>query len=362
MMSRIKARVKVIVGMSGGVDSSVSAWLLQQQGYDVAGLFMKNWEEDDTENHCSASADMADAQAVCDQLNIPLHKVNFAAEYWDDVFKYFLAEYKNGRTPNPDVLCNQYIKFSAFLSFAKELGAEKIAMGHYARCVYSDNSYHLLKGIDPQKDQSYFLHRLNQHQLSHSLFPLGELTKTQVREQAAALGLPNHNKKDSTGICFIGERKFKTFLQDYLPAQPGAIVTTESETVGKHDGLMYYTIGQRQGLGIGGLSNKAEEPWYVVSKDMKNNALIVAQGEDKALYADSLIADNLHWISGSAPALPLDCMAKIRYRQADQACTIFSKNNHQIQVDFNELQRAISPGQSVVFYKGDECLGGGIIQ
>lgn len=356
---------KIIVGMSGGVDSSVSAWLLQEQGYDVSGLFMKNWEEDDTENQCSAATDMADAEAVCERLHIPFYKVNFATEYWDDVFEYFLTEYKNGRTPNPDVLCNQYIKFSAFLDYAKTLGADFIAMGHYARCIPPTSEYpyyQLLKGVDPQKDQSYFLYRLNQEQLSYSLFPLGDLHKTQIREYAAQLDFPNHNKKDSTGICFIGERKFKTFLEQYLPAQPGAIATTEGEVIGQHQGLMYYTIGQRQGLGIGGLANKSEEPWYVVYKNLKDNVLIVAQGENDALYLDTLIADDLHWISGKSPVLPLSCSAKIRYRQADQACTITAKEDGKIEVHFAERQRAITPGQSIVFYDADRCLGGGVIQ
>jgi tRNA-specific 2-thiouridylase len=353
---------KVIVGMSGGVDSSVSAWLLQQQGYEVAGMFMKNWEEDDTDTYCSATADMADAQAVCDQLGIELHKINFATEYWDQVFTHFLEEYRAGRTPNPDVLCNQFIKFDAFLKFALDLGADYIAMGHYAQQQLHDNYLQLLKGVDPLKDQSYFLHRLNQYQLSKSLFPLGKLHKTEVREIAAKQGFPNASKKDSTGICFIGERKFKTFLQTFLPAQSGEMVTVDGEVIGKHDGLMYYTIGQRQGLGIGGLANKSEEPWYVVSKDLNKNRLIVAQGEHPALYAQTLIAADLHWIAPSPPALPLHCAAKIRYRQADQTCVVTKLDEQRYQVAFTAPQRAITPGQSVVFYQGDDCLGGGIIQ
>lgn len=351
----------VIVGMSGGVDSSVSAWLLQQQGYAVSGMFMKNWEEDDTEAYCSATTDMADAQAVCDKLGIVLHKINFASEYWDTVFSHFLAEYRMGRTPNPDILCNQFIKFDAFLKFAHELGADFIAMGHYAQCLSHEGQYQLLKGDDPQKDQSYFLHRLNQYQLSNSLFPLGNLHKTKVREIAATLGLPNHNKKDSTGICFIGERKFKQFLQTYLPAQPGEMITDTGEVIGTHDGLMYYTIGQRQGLGIGGKSNHPEQPWYVVSKDLTRNQLIVAQGEHPLLYAKALTATDMHWISGTAPELPLPCTAKIRYRQADQRCVVNRLADDQYEIIFDEPQRAITPGQSVVLYNDRQCLGGGII-
>lgn len=354
-------KTKIIVGMSGGVDSSVSAALLQQQGYEVAGLFMKNWEEDDTTTYCSAAQDMADAQAVCDILGIPLFKVNFAAEYWDEVFALFLQEYAAGRTPNPDVLCNKFIKFAAFLQHAQELGAEKIAMGHYARCIPTADSYQLLKGLDPQKDQSYFLHQLNQFQLQHSVFPLGEFNKTQIRQWASELGLPNSAKKDSTGICFIGERKFKNFLQTYLPAQPGHIVSLTGEILGQHQGLMYYTIGQRQGLGIGGVANKAEEPWYVLKKDLRHNELIVVQGEHPALYQHRLIAKQVHWIKGSPPTFPLQCHAKIRYRQADQICTVQIIDAEHLQLEFVEPQRAITPGQSVVFYQEDICLGGGII-
>jgi tRNA-specific 2-thiouridylase len=351
----------IIVGMSGGVDSSVAAWLLQQQGYNVSGLFMKNWEEDDTDQYCSAAVDMADAQAVCDQLNIHLHKVNFASEYWDNVFSHFLTEYSAGRTPNPDILCNKYIKFKAFLDFALELGADYIATGHYARCEQRNDQYLLLKGLDNAKDQSYFLHLLDQQQLSKSIFPLGSLTKPEVRAIAAEQGFPNHNKKDSTGICFIGERKFKDFLQTYLPALPGPILTIDNELIGQHDGLMYYTIGQRQGIGIGGLANKPEQPWYVVDKDLSNNTLIIAQGDDAHLYKKTLHALNVHWISGTIPEFPLPCRAKIRYRQPDQACVISPGKNGCLRVDFSEAQRAITPGQSVVFYQEDICLGGGII-
>lgn len=350
--------------MSGGVDSSVAALLLKQQGHFVEGVFMKNWEADDTDTFCPASADMADAQAVCDQLQITLHRVNFATDYWERVFIDFLAEYKAGRTPNPDVLCNREIKFKAFLHYAKQRGADYIATGHYARCQKTDDhSFQLLKGLDPGKDQSYFLHALTEEQLSHSLFPIGELKKNAVRELADQAGFKNHAKKDSTGICFIGEKNFKTFLEEYLPAQPGLIQTTDGATIGQHDGLMFYTLGQRQGLHIGGLKNRTEAPWYVVDKRIESNTLIVAQGKDHpALYKSTLIASHLHWIQGTPPALPFKTQAKIRYRQSDQACMIYSFNENQVKIDFKEPQRAVTPGQSVVFYEGDVCLGGGIIE
>lgn len=352
----------VIVGLSGGVDSSVAALLLKEQGYDVQGLFMKNWEEDDTESYCSASVDVADAQAVCDQLKIPLHTVNFAAEYWDNVFAHFLQEYSAGRTPNPDILCNKEIKFKAFLDYALQLGAQFIATGHYARKGHKNQQFQLLKGCDPNKDQSYFLYTLTQTQLAHSLFPVGELAKTEVRNIAAKAGFVNHAKKDSTGICFIGERKFKTFLQRYLPAQPGMIETSDGKTIGRHEGLMYYTLGQRQGLGIGGQRDTTDEPWYVIDKDMQRNVLVVAQGnQHPALFAPALICDQLHWISGVPAELPLNCHAKIRYRQQEQACTIFTDTPERCLVKFAQPQWAITPGQSVVFYQNDICLGGGII-
>lgn len=349
----------IIVGMSGGVDSSVAALLLKEQGHHVEGLFMKNWEEDDTDTFCPASIDMADAQAVCDQLQIELHRVNFAAEYWQRVFTHFLAEYKAGRTPNPDILCNKEIKFKAFLDYAKQRGADFIATGHYVR--RQDN--YLLKGLDPTKDQSYFLYALSEEQLTQSLFPVGELMKTQVRDIAHKAGFKNHTKKDSTGICFIGERKFKTFLNEYLPAQPGSIETTEGKEIGQHDGLMFYTMGQRQGLKIGGLKNSAEAPWYVVAKDLARNVLIVGQGQDHPLlYRDSLIAEQVHWINDLPDTFPCRATAKTRYRQADQECIISRLDEKQYKITFTRPQRAITPGQSVVFYQRERCLGGGIIQ
>ncbi|MGA2654551.1 MAG: tRNA 2-thiouridine(34) synthase MnmA [Gammaproteobacteria bacterium] len=354
----IPKKTRVIVGLSGGVDSSVCALLLKQQGYSVEGLFMKNWEDD---AYCQNNKDRQDAQAVCDVLNIPLHTVNFSAEYWHEVFEHFLKEYQAGRTPNPDVLCNQYIKFDAFLKHAKSLGADKIAMGHYARTRTTNHTVELLKGLDANKDQSYFLHQLNQAQLKDALFPVGELEKTKVRALAKQNGLPTHDKKDSTGICFIGERKFKAFLSEYLPAQPGPIATINGEVIGEHTGLMYYTLGQRQGLGIGGIKNTPEAPWYVIEKDLKRNVLIVAQGDDEKLYTHTLFTNDIHWISGQAPNLPLNCHAKIRYRQNDQACTISQINDHEYRVDFVDAQRAATPGQYVVFYQLDSCLGGGMI-
>lgn len=356
-------RKHIIVGMSGGVDSSVAALLLKEQGHHVEGVFMKNWEEDDTETFCPASIDMADAQAVCDKLQIELHRVNFAEEYWERVFTDFLQEYKAGRTPNPDILCNKEIKFKAFLHYAKQRGADYIATGHYARCHSRDKQFQLLKGLDSGKDQSYFLYTLTQEQLSQSLFPIGELNKSRVREIADKAGFKNHAKKDSTGICFIGEKKFKAFLNEYLPAKPGNIETIEGAVIGKHDGLMFYTLGQRQGLKIGGLKKALEAPWYVVGKDNERNTLIVAQGQDHpSLFTNTLKASQIHWIHGSSPELPMQASAKVRYRQADQVCIIHPLNEKQYKIDFIEPQRAVTPGQSVVFYQGDECLGGGIIE
>lgn len=353
----------VIVGMSGGVDSSVTALLLQQQGYAVRGVFMKNWEGDDTDDYCAAETDLADAARVCEQIGIPLQGVNFADQYWDRVFNYFLEEYRAGRTPNPDVLCNKEIKFSAFLDYAMQQGADAIATGHYARSAEQDGEYFLLRGKDGSKDQSYFLYMLSQQQLSHSMFPIGELAKPRVRELAAQNKLVTFNKKDSTGICFIGERDFKNFLKRYLPARPGLIQTPQGETIGKHDGLMYYTLGQRQGLGIGGLKNFDGQAWYVADKDLDNNILIVVQGHTHPLlYSQWLDAINLHWVAGCAPAIPLQCTAKTRYRQQDAACTIESLDNDQCRVIFEQPQWAVTPGQSVVFYQGEKCLGGGIIQ
>ena len=352
----------IIIGMSGGVDSSVAAWLLLQQGYQVEGLFMKNWEDDDTEEYCSAAVDLADAQQVCDKLRIPLHTVNFSAEYWDTVFDYFLKEFKAGRTPNPDILCNREIKFRAFLDYAVDKGADKIATGHYARVRHDNDGAHLLKGKDRNKDQSYFLHAIDQSALARSIFPLGDLKKQQVRAIAEQQGFANAKKKDSTGICFIGERKFKDFLGRYLPAQPGDIITLDGEVIGRHDGLMFYTIGQRQGLGIGGLQNHHESPWFVARKNLDDNTLLVVQGHDHpALLRNQLVATDCHWLNRMPAALPFTCMAKTRYRQPDQTCTIEQMSDNRIKVNFSEFQRAITPGQSVVFYQDDECLGGGII-
>ncbi|MDF1693480.1 MAG: tRNA 2-thiouridine(34) synthase MnmA [Zhongshania sp.] len=356
------SKTKVIVGMSGGVDSSVSALLLMQQGYQVEGLFMKNWDEDDGTEYCTAKDDLADAAAVCKTLGIHLHTANFASEYWDNVFEHFLAEYKAGRTPNPDILCNREIKFKAFLDYALVLGADYIATGHYTRRRDVDDSSQLLKGLDPNKDQSYFLHAVGSEQLAKTLFPVGEIEKPVVRALAEEHGLITHNKKDSTGICFIGERRFKDFLQQYLPAKPGRIESLDGLDMGEHSGLMYHTIGQRQGLGIGGVKGGGEEPWYVVDKDLDRNVLLVAQGgQHPSLFKQALQVGEIHWISGQAPALPHTCKAKTRYRQADQDCEIRAADSG-FEVHFSDAQRAITPGQSVVFYDDDICLGGGVIE
>ncbi len=361
-MKHIPENTRVIVGMSGGVDSSVAALLLLQQGYQVEGLFMKNWEEDDTEEYCSATTDLADAQSVSDQLGIKLHTVNFSTEYWDRVFAYFLEEYRSGRTPNPDILCNKEIKFKAFLDYALEIGADYIATGHYARINHAyTNQIQMLKGCDNNKDQSYFLYTLGQKQLSKSFFPVGELKKSVVRKLAKEAGFDTATKKDSTGICFIGERKFKDFLQRFIPAQPGEIVTPEGEIIGEHQGLMYYTLGQRQGLGIGGLKTATDEPWFVVAKDLENNYLIAGQGhQHPLLLKKQLYASQLHWVVGTAPADHFTCKAKIRYRQAEESCQVQIINQQAI-VCFDQQQRAITPGQSIVFYDKEICLGGGII-
>ena len=359
----MKKHQKVIVGLSGGVDSSVAAYLLLQAGYDVEALFMKNWDEDDDTEYCTAMQDFADASAVAAELGIVLHGANFAREYWDRVFEYFLNEYRSGRTPNPDILCNKEIKFKAFLDYARKLGADFIATGHYARRGMSaDGRATLLKGLDANKDQSYFLHAVSHEALQSTLFPLGELPKTEVRAIAERAGLPTFNKKDSTGICFIGERRFSDFLSTYLPAQPGAIVTDSGVELGNHQGLMYHTIGQRQGLGIGGTKDFDESPWYVVEKDLEHNKLVVAQGNNNPLlFKQTMTVTSPFWISGTLPAPDFECAAKIRYRQADQRCTVTSCEG-ELQVHFETPQRAITPGQSAVFYLDDRCLGGGVIE
>lgn len=355
---------RIIVGLSGGVDSAVAALLLQQQGYRVEALFMKNWEEDDTAEYCSATADLRDAQGVAERLGIPLHTVNFASEYWDRVFTHFLEEYRAGRTPNPDVLCNREIKFRAFLEFALErLGADRIATGHYAALSREGGRCRLMRATDEDKDQTYFLYLLDQMQLEHALFPLARLRKPEVRELAARAGFANHQKKDSTGICFIGERKFRDFLRRYLPAQPGDTVDPGGGVIGRHGGLMYYTLGQRQGLGIGGRQDADDAPWYVAGKDLPRNRLIAVQGHDHPLLLrERLSASQLHWIAGSAPPLPLRCMARIRHRQPLQACIIQAVADGRCQVSFENPQWAVTPGQSIVFYQGAECLGGGVIE
>jgi tRNA-specific 2-thiouridylase len=366
------ARKRVIVGMSGGVDSSVAALLLKQQGFEVTGLFMKNWEDDDTDEYCTSRQDLIDAAAVADRIGIDLDAINFSAAYKERVFAEFLREYQSGRTPNPDVLCNAEIKFRAFLDHALALGADCIATGHYAQVREVDGLIQLLKAEDGTKDQSYFLYRLNQQQLSRTMFPLGTLYKRQVREIARKEGLPNHDKKDSTGICFIGERPFREFLARYLPANPGEIHTPEGEVVGHHMGLMYYTLGQRQGLGIGGRRRAGKEPdecrteneaWYVCGKDLERNRLIVVQGHDHpALLSDCLTAIDLNWISGTAPHCQWVYAAKTRYRQKDAPCTIARVDAGHCTVEFAEPQWAVTPGQSVVIYESKVCLGGGIIE
>ncbi|HUQ74790.1 MAG TPA: tRNA 2-thiouridine(34) synthase MnmA [Burkholderiales bacterium] len=347
-----------MVGMSGGVDSSVAALLLKRQGYDVVGLFMKNWEDDDTDEYCSTRQDLVDAAAAADVIGVELEAVNFAAEYKDRVFADFLREYSAGRTPNPDVLCNAEIKFRAFLDHAMRLGATKIATGHYARVTSRDGRFELLRGRDAGKDQSYFLHRLTQEQLSRAMFPVGELPKSEVRRIALEAGLPNHAKKDSTGICFIGERPFRDFLNRYLPKEPGPIVDGNGRTVGEHIGLAFYTIGQRKGIGIGG----AGEPWYVAGKDMAANQLVVVQGHDHPLLLKrSLAAADASWVAGSPPAAGSIHSAKTRYRQADAPCALREVRESGMRVDFPTPQWAVTPGQSVVVYDAEVCLGGGVI-
>ena len=357
----MKQGKRVIVGLSGGVDSAVAALRLVQQGWQVEALFMKNWEEDDSAEYCSAAQDLADAQQVADTLGLRLHTVNFATEYWDRVFEYFLDEYRAGRTPNPDVLCNREIKFKAFLDYARELGADRIATGHYAGLSCDDDSCRLLRAHDENKDQTYFLYMLGQHALRHSLFPLHAIDKQRVRELAAGAGFPNHKKKDSTGICFIGERRFRDFLSRFLPASPGEIRTTSGRLIGRHQGLMYYTLGQRQGLGIGGVQDAPDEPWYVVAKDLDENVLTVAQGHDHPLlYRDRVAARQMHWVSGRPPEGELRCTARCRHRQPLQPCTA-RVEGERLLVEFDQAQRALTPGQSIVLYDGTVCLGGAIM-
>ncbi len=353
---------KIIVGMSGGVDSSVTALLLKEQGYDVVGLFMKNWEDDDDAEYCSSKQDLIDAVSVADRIGIEIEAVNFSKEYKEKVFANFLAEYQAGRTPNPDVFCNSEIKFRAFLDHALGMGADLIATGHYARVREVDGLFQLLRAEDGSKDQSYFLYRLNQAQLSRTLFPLGGLLKREIREIARKAGLPNSEKKDSTGICFIGERPFREFLNRYLPREPGEMRTPEGRVVGRHEGLMYYTLGQRQGLGIGGGREGNGEPWFVAGKDMTNNVLIVVQGHDHPLLLqDSLCAGELHWIAGHEPRTHWVYGAKTRYRQTDSACEIEAMEAGMCEIRFAQPQWAVTPGQSVVVYESNVCLGGGII-
>ncbi|MBT2677379.1 tRNA 2-thiouridine(34) synthase MnmA [Bacillus sp. ISL-35] len=357
-MEKSPKDTRVVVGMSGGVDSSVAALVLKEQGYDVIGIFMKNWDDTDENGVCTATEDYEDVIRVCNQIGIPYYAVNFEKQYWDKVFTYFLDEYKAGRTPNPDVMCNKEIKFKAFLEHAINLGADYLATGHYARVEDRDGERKMLRGLDENKDQTYFLNQLNQSQLEKVLFPIGDMEKSRVRELAKEANLATATKKDSTGICFIGERNFKEFLGNYLPAQPGNMETMSGEVKGKHDGLMYYTIGQRQGLGIGG----AGEPWFVVGKDLERNVLLVEQGfHNDLLYSDSITAVNISFVSDKPKPKTFECTAKFRYRQPDNAVTVELQDDGTAKVIFKEPIRAVTPGQAVVFYDGDECLGGGTI-
>ncbi len=360
MMPDLENR-RVILGLSGGVDSAVAAVRLIEAGADVHALHMTNWEDED--GYCTAAEDLQDARKVCEQLGIPLHHVNFAKQYRDRVFRYFLDEYAAGRTPNPDVLCNREIKFGVFREHAKRLGGELLATGHYARTALIDGTTRLLKGADLNKDQSYFLHAVSEEALGETVFPLGDLAKDEVRRIAKDHGLAVHAKRDSTGICFIGERPFREFLSTYLPANPGPIRTPDGAEVGQHHGLMYYTLGQRQGLGIGGRSDASDAPWYVVDKDAAANALIVAQGNTDLLMSDALTTAEVSWINGPPAGIEqgLRCMAKVRYRQPDQACEVRTDGGSSLLVSFDEAQRAVAPGQYVVFYDGDVCLGGAVI-
>lgn len=348
----------VVLGMSGGVDSAVSAWLLKQQGYNVVALFMHNWEETE-DGCCTAEQDFEDVKRVSDKIGIPYYSVNFAKQYKERVFSYFLEEYSKGRTPNPDVLCNREIKFGPFLQYAKAMGADYIATGHYCGISHENGVHYLLKAADRTKDQTYFLNQLSQRQLADVLFPLGNVTKKEVREIAEKLQLTNAKKKDSTGICFIGERNFRNFLQTYLPNQPGKIVDTKGNVVGQHIGLMYYTLGQRRGLGLGGTSEGCGR-WFVAEKDMKRNLLVVSHGDESVLMSSSLVASGLNWIP-SAPGKEFSCKAKFRYRQEDQDVSVSLLEGNRVRVEFAEKQRAVTPGQFVVFYDETRCLGGGTI-
>ncbi|MFC5774497.1 tRNA 2-thiouridine(34) synthase MnmA [Ectobacillus antri] len=356
-MNKQPHETRVVIGMSGGVDSSVAALLLKQQGYEVIGVFMKNWDDTDENGFCTATEDYNDVIQVCNQIGIPYYAVNFEKQYWDKVFTYFLEEYKAGRTPNPDVMCNKEIKFKAFLDHAMALGADYVATGHYARVVYEDGVYKMLRGVDDNKDQTYFLNQLNQKQLSKTMFPLGHLTKPQIREIAKEANLATATKKDSTGICFIGERNFKEFLSNYLPAQPGLMQTLSGEVKGKHDGLMYYTIGQRHGLGIGGDG----DPWFVVGKNLQDNILYVEQGfHNELLYGDEVVAVDVSWVN-EPKVSEFTCTAKFRYRQADNKVTVQVMEGGNVRIFCDEPIRALTPGQAVVFYDGEVCLGGGTI-
>ncbi|EXX87094.1 thiouridylase [Paenibacillus darwinianus] len=362
-MSGSNSSVRVVVGMSGGVDSSVTALLLKQQGYDVIGIFMKNWDDTDEFGHCTAEEDAEDVRRVCAQIGIPYYTVNFERQYFDKVFTYFLDEYKRGRTPNPDVMCNREIKFGDFLKKATDLGADFLATGHYARVERTGSGTRLLRGVDANKDQTYFLHALRQDQLAKAMFPIGDLPKSEVRRIAAEAGLATAKKKDSTGVCFIGERNFKEFLSQYLPAQPGSMIDVRTgEVKGRHDGLMYYTLGQRQGLGIGG--SGTGEPWFVADKDLARNELLVVQGEaHPVMYSEGLTAAGVNWIAPAVPDGPIRCTAKFRYRQPDQAVTVtLLDGGTTADVVFDTPQKAVTPGQAVVFYDGDVCMGGGTIE
>ena len=362
-MTKAISDTRVVVGMSGGVDSSVTALLLKEQGYDVIGIFMKNWDDTDEFGNCTAEDDAEDVRRVCEQIGIPYYTVNFEKEYFDKVFSYFLDEYKRGRTPNPDVMCNREIKFGEFLNKALDLGADYVATGHYARVIEEDGQYKLLRGVDNNKDQTYFLNALSQQQLSKAMFPIGHLPKPEVRRIAAEANLYTAKKKDSTGVCFIGERNFREFLSNYLPAKSGEMVDIATgEVKGRHDGLMYYTLGQRQGLGIGGSGNG--NPWFVADKDLEKNILYVVQGDaHPSLYSTGLIASGVNWIDGSTPAAgtTVTCAAKFRYRQPDQGVTLTWQEDGTVHVQFDVQQKAITPGQAVVFYDSDLCLGGGTI-